>query len=959
MTSILIGNLNCESLVDTGCQRTVVSSKVIKTLGAKLDSKPQVVTMLDGKTTVCEGEVDLMIKADSHSVGLRCFVANSLVCGFQAIIGMDAIRGLGGLTVSQTSVPRFGYVDESKKMSLVVAAGISEVSSVEVEDTDFSACFDGKRWTVSWKWKGEEPVLRNQCGEYAISDQCRAGYEEEVESWIGNSWLVEHDSSVHGDVQGVIPMMAAFQPNKERKVRPVMDYGKELNQYISSNPGLDVAICQEKLRKWRNLGANCCMLDLKKAYLQLFIEDELLKFQAVRYKGKLYVMTRMGFGLNVAPKIMSKVLGKVLSMDGKVESGTDHYIDDIIVNEELVSVDHVRDHLSRYGLVTKEPEPISDARVLGLRVKEDGMSQLVWGRDNDVGEIDAVVTKRDLFSLCGRLTGHYPVGGWLRVACSYMKRQASGCDWDKEIPASVKVMLAETKALLLMKDPVCGVWSVPGTETGVIWCDASSLAVGVVVEIDGHIIEDGCWLRKDDGNHINVAELEAVIRGLSSGVKWNLKSVRVMTDSATVFGWVSSIINDSKRPKVSGLGEMLTRRRLSMISELISVYELQVELRLVKSEENLADALTRVPKKWLKPAVEVMSVGCVDLYSIEALRDLHDSHHLGVERSFYLSRCKWGEAVQKGDVERVVKECQVCRRVDPAPVRWENGDLAVDDTWYRLASDITHHSGIPFLTLIDCGPSRFSMWRQLRNESTDTVVRAMEHVFHERGPPTELLTDNGPCFKSDTFRRFMDKWNVNHVFSCAYRAKGNGIVERHHRTIKRMVARTGSSVQEMVYWYNFSAKTDGSTPADSVYRYGGQSLPEVTGKSFRKQRDTQLNPFSVGDQVYVKPPNARCTSSWSIGEVTAIISNTAVKVGGTPRHISDLRLCHSGAFHGDDVDLISGREIYDIEEDPMDREPEADPSSDSDNDNNEPNQVQLPRARKPPLRYGNNIYDTR
>ena len=68
-----------------------------------------------------------------------------------------------------------------------------------------------------------------------------------------------------------------------------MDYGRELNQYISSNPGVDVAVCQDKLRKWRKFGSNCSMLDLKKAYLQLYVDDELLKFQAVRYIHKLNV----------------------------------------------------------------------------------------------------------------------------------------------------------------------------------------------------------------------------------------------------------------------------------------------------------------------------------------------------------------------------------------------------------------------------------------------------------------------------------------------------------------------------------------------------------------------------------------------------------------------------------------------------------------------------------------------
>ena len=66
-----------------------MTSHVIKVLGAKHNSKPSVVTMLDGKTTQCAGEVDLVLDTCRDSVKLRCFVASSLVCGFSEILGMD------------------------------------------------------------------------------------------------------------------------------------------------------------------------------------------------------------------------------------------------------------------------------------------------------------------------------------------------------------------------------------------------------------------------------------------------------------------------------------------------------------------------------------------------------------------------------------------------------------------------------------------------------------------------------------------------------------------------------------------------------------------------------------------------------------------------------------------------------------------------------------------------------
>jgi len=242
----------------------------------------------------------------------------------------------------------------------------------------------------------------------------------------------------------------------------------------------------------------------------------------------------------------------------------------------------------------------------------------------------------------------------------------------------------------------------------------------------------------------------------------------------------------------------------------------------------------------------------------------------------------------------------------------------------------------------------------MKNESTDTAIDLIEQIFYERGPPQELLTDNGPCYRSDAFCRFMAKWNIDHIFSCAYRQQGNGIAERHHRTIKRMVARTKRSVQEMLFWYNFSTKTGNATPAESVHRYAGQSLPEVCGNSLQRQRDTNLSPFNVGDKVYVKPANARCTTTWEIGEVTALVSNTAVKVGSTPRHVSDLRLCHPRDSSTVDAPAVT---LYDVDCDVMTHESEAEGDVASEHHDAESHQVQPPRTRKPPQRYGNIIYD--
>ena len=48
-------------------------------------------------------------------------------------------------------------------------------------------------------------------------------------------------------------------------------------------------------------------------------------------------------------------------------------------------------------------------------------------------------------------------------------------------------------------------------------------------------MEDAAWLKKKGGEsaHINVAELNAVAKGVNLAVKWGARQLKIVTDSAT------------------------------------------------------------------------------------------------------------------------------------------------------------------------------------------------------------------------------------------------------------------------------------------------------------------------------------------------------------------------------------------------------------------------------------------
>ena len=54
-------------------------------------------------------------------------------------------------------------------------------------------------------------------------------------------------------------------------------------------------------------------------------------------KGKRYCLTRLGFGLNIAALIMIVIIKTVLRQDESTVKATTAYIDDICINEDIMS----------------------------------------------------------------------------------------------------------------------------------------------------------------------------------------------------------------------------------------------------------------------------------------------------------------------------------------------------------------------------------------------------------------------------------------------------------------------------------------------------------------------------------------------------------------------------------------------------------------------------------------------
>ena len=123
----------------------------------------------------------------------------------------------------------------------------------------------------------------------------------------------------------------------------------------------------------RRLRARCfedpdvVAVDIRKAYLQLFLKEEQQVYQGFVLRDDpdgqhFYRMTRVSLGLSV-PKALEMALEAIFNRE-KLTNQIDYYVDDLFCGRSSVAV--LKEALSRYGFETKEPERVVDARVLGV-----------------------------------------------------------------------------------------------------------------------------------------------------------------------------------------------------------------------------------------------------------------------------------------------------------------------------------------------------------------------------------------------------------------------------------------------------------------------------------------------------------------------------------------------------------------------------------------------------------------
>ena len=140
----------------------------------------------------------------------------------------------------------------------------------------------------------------------------------------------------------------------------------------------------------------------------------------------------------------------------------------------------------------------------------------------------------------------------------------------------------------------------------------------------------------------NLAELDAIIKGINLAILWKTTTLHLFTDSAFVHKWILDTLTGKARVRTKAASEMLIRWWLNMIIKLVKEYALSMNVSLVKSSQNKADRLTRVPQRWLDAIkrntrpVQPACTASVSSVGLDQIKIVHrQSGHPGVRWKLY------------------------------------------------------------------------------------------------------------------------------------------------------------------------------------------------------------------------------------------------------------------------------------------------------------------------------------
>ena len=175
------------------------------------------------------------------------------------------------------------------------------------------------------------------------------------------------------------------------------------------------------------------------------------------------------------------------------------------------------------------------------------------------------------------------------------------------------------------------------------------------------------------------------------------------------------------------------------------------------------------------------------------LTRLHDAHQ-GLTSTLQRARRTVYWPKLQDDITEMIGRCSECQRHGNKKPRPPERQISATRPMEILGMDLVQFQNQIALVTVDYF-SGFLTYDTLDGESTEAVTKVLNSNFRKFGLPERIISDNGPCFRSDKFQRFCDQLEIGHITSSPHYHQSNGRAERAVETIEQILRKSASDTE--------------------------------------------------------------------------------------------------------------------------------------------------------------------
>ena len=117
--------------------------------------------------------------------------------------------------------------------------------------------------------------------------------------------------------------------------------------------------------------------------------------------------------------------------------------------------------------------------------------------------------------------------------------------------------------------------------------------------------------------------------------------------------------------------------------------------------------------------------------------------------------------------------------------------------WSKVASDSFEYKKSTYVLIVDYFSNFIEVSKLPPGETkSEDVIKHTKSIFARHGIPEIVISDNGPHYSSNEYKRFAKEWEFSHDISSPKYPRGNGLAEARVKIIKKLLKKASSNDED-------------------------------------------------------------------------------------------------------------------------------------------------------------------